>query len=687
MHTYKRNFVRADELEVIYQAITNQANVIVSAPIGVGKTVLLRNLYNRCVEDDTIIPIYCPCLSDESIACSLIRIEQAIFAQGQPRIQLGGLKGFLLRKIERSLKVAKWGNSQDTVLPTGEKQFYAISLLQRNIDPIENGTYRINSSEAESDFSATLNNVADFLDSSQCLLLIVDSDYALNFDLLRMLFSNIRAMNKIRIVVATDCINSYDIDSIDKKLKLCTLDYFSQDQIKYIISQCGRENPSVLTQRLWERFNGHPLLSDAVLQLLYENPDCSIDDIPESISDQYDYLSARLHSQAPETLKVISELLSILPQGGNLQEIASITGIAPDKVIEVSEASPLINIISFTGDPLNVWLDVYHPLFRKQVISFMSAERKSRLDQRAGDFYLQLLQTKGPIIASSMAVFIPELFRGSDGYLFVNAVIHTLLLSVLVGDLDDTKMYLLKALEICRKADLPQEATVLNGLSILSLEEKDLNDAVLFSTQALDSVRRRQPRQRFLENTILSNLACLLQLQGKLKEALHYALEALSVSQRLYLEYGYQESLSASLSNIGLLYEKIGSFENSLKYYKSALEVDRRTNNIVGIVIDLRRIGTTLQEIGQVDTAIRIHLEALEIDKALGDLQGIASDYGNLGVAYYLKNDSEQSISFLREAFSLFNKIGAKEQALQVQGLIDEINSNSSINNPSDLRD
>lgn len=198
----------------------------------------------------------------------------------------------------------------------------------------------------------------------------------------------------------------------------------------------------------------------------------------------------------------------------------------------------------------------------------------------------------------------------------------------------------------------------------------------IFALEALAAIRQKR-QAGFLENTILSNLAYLLHLQGKLSEALRYALEGLSISQQLYLQHNFQGSLAASLSNIGLLHEKLGDLENSLKYYESALQVDRRTNNAPGIASDSRRIGAILEDFGQYDRAIEMHLQALEIDKALNDLDGVASDYGKLGVTYHLKGDHERTVSWLKRSLELFTKIGATDKAGQVQKLLTEITSDS----------
>jgi hypothetical protein len=683
MVAYESHFIRENQLDHLYQAVREEVSppLIVTGPLGVGKTSLLRNLYRYCLKEDFVVPIYCSCLSNETITCSLTRIEQAVVAQGLPKLQEGKFESFLLNKIGQSLRLVTWEQPLNTILPTGEKEIYAISLLERNIDPNGNFTYQISPKEAKADFSATLNSAASLVNSSQRLLLIVDCDYSLNAELLDILISSVRASQNIKIVAATDSLAESSMNSDPEEFDLLVLTNFSQRQIENLVSKYWPEESPVVAQQLWQQFGGAPLLTDTFLQLLHKVPQHPIDDIPGGESEQYNYLSLKLYSQAQGELRSIIEALSILHQGASPTDLAAITGLHPERIIKTSQNESLIDIFPTPEANINILLDLYHPLFKNKVSSFIPTHLKGHLHQRVGNLYIQRAQIQSPLLSPPDTIIsVPSFFRGYNGRSFVDSVIRTLPLSLLVGDIKTTKDYLDEALEICRKENITQEPTLLNGISILCLEEKDINGAVVSCLQALDVVRQKPHQHGFIENTILSNLAFLLQLQGKLSEALYYALTALSISQRLYVEYGYQGSLSATLSNVGLLYEKMGSFESSLKYYESALEVDERTNNNRGMAIDLRRIGTTLQELGKVDRAIEIHSRTLEIDKALHDLQGMASDYGNLGVAYYLRGDHERSLSLLIESLDLFNQIKAKEEAAQVQRLISEITSKFNAN-------
>lgn len=131
--------------------------------------------------------------------------------------------------------------------------------------------------------------------------------------------------------------------------------------------------------------------------------------------------------------------------------------------------------------------------------------------------------------------------------------------------------------------------------------------------------------------------------------------------------------MAPHLSNIALLYQKLGDLTNSLKYYEKALEVDQHANNISGVTSDFRRIGAILQDMKLHEKAVQMRLQALELDTKLGSLPGIAWDSANLGVIYLMQGDQKQANVWLQKALSLFLQLGANGEAAQVQNLLNDI--------------
>lgn len=101
--------------------------------------------------------------------------------------------------------------------------------------------------------------------------------------------------------------------------------------------------------------------------------------------------------------------------------------------------------------------------------------------------------------------------------------------------------------------------------------------------------------------------------------------------------------------NLGLIYSYKNDTENAVKYIKTALETDRRDNNLSGVYFASREL-SKIYETENLEEAIEYLREALECAKTLHDEFKEAFAYLELGDLYYNFNQDELALECFFEA-------------------------------------
>jgi tetratricopeptide (TPR) repeat protein len=110
----------------------------------------------------------------------------------------------------------------------------------------------------------------------------------------------------------------------------------------------------------------------------------------------------------------------------------------------------------------------------------------------------------------------------------------------------------------------------------------------------------------------------------------------------------------------GNIYEKLGDYSNSLKYYQKALEIRESVGNQLEVALSLNNLGVVSINKGELDQSIKYFLASLEIYKKMKVKSSIARAYNNLGYVYDIKNDLDQAQQYLEMSLALNTQIGNK---------------------------
>jgi len=75
----------------------------------------------------------------------------------------------------------------------------------------------------------------------------------------------------------------------------------------------------------------------------------------------------------------------------------------------------------------------------------------------------------------------------------------------------------------------------------------------------------------------------------------------------------------------------------------------------------------SLEFISNPELSYEVLAKALTIDRAIGNRQGEATRLGNLGYAHMLKGNAKKGLEYSKQALSIFEQMGAKNQIEEIK--------------------
>jgi tetratricopeptide (TPR) repeat protein len=149
------------------------------------------------------------------------------------------------------------------------------------------------------------------------------------------------------------------------------------------------------------------------------------------------------------------------------------------------------------------------------------------------------------------------------------------------------------------------------------------------------------------------NLANVYYIWGRLDDALN-------TYQELYdyfREKGGGKNEAVALHQIGNIHYFKGEYEKALEKYNKSLEINEEIGNKSGIAQTLHQIGIIHHAKGEYEKALEKYNKSLGIKEEIGDKQGIALTLGQIGRIKHGQKKYHEAILALTNAMSLFKEL------------------------------
>jgi FOG: TPR repeat len=152
----------------------------------------------------------------------------------------------------------------------------------------------------------------------------------------------------------------------------------------------------------------------------------------------------------------------------------------------------------------------------------------------------------------------------------------------------------------------------------------------------------------------LNDLGNVYDSLGRYEEAISYHQQSLEIDR----EIGNRGGVAKSLGNLGNAYDSLGRYEEAISYHQQSLEIYREIGDRGGVAASLGNLGIVYNSLGRYEEAISYHQQSLEIDREIGDRGGVAASLNNLGNVYKNLGRYEEAISYHQQSLEIKREIG-----------------------------
>lgn len=161
---------------------------------------------------------------------------------------------------------------------------------------------------------------------------------------------------------------------------------------------------------------------------------------------------------------------------------------------------------------------------------------------------------------------------------------------------------------------------------------------------------------------ILNLLSDRLWHQSEFEKAMHYALEAKEICEKLLSSGQIKEKnsftnlYSSALSNIGVINDFQGNYPVAMDYFFKCLKLNESIHNKDGIATALNNIGIVYYEQRDFNTALKYYHDALKIQESIGDERAISFSLNNIGLVYSDKNEIDKALEYYNRSLKIKEK-------------------------------
>jgi predicted ATPase len=194
-----------------------------------------------------------------------------------------------------------------------------------------------------------------------------------------------------------------------------------------------------------------------------------------------------------------------------------------------------------------------------------------------------------------------------------------------LGELDDARTFMEKALEVARELDDPaQIAPTLHTLGSVAQYENELDQAE----------------------------ACF------------------SECREIYERTGNRSGLAAAVGNLGGIAVSRNDIEGALRLFGEAGAVFKEIGHLRGYATSLHNSGVLAQQLGHLDRASSLLEEALGIRRELDDSLGVATSLVNIATCELARGNGDRADEAMAEALPMLNQLGERYHLLNsIEGI------------------
>ncbi len=190
-----------------------------------------------------------------------------------------------------------------------------------------------------------------------------------------------------------------------------------------------------------------------------------------------------------------------------------------------------------------------------------------------------------------------------------------------------------------------------NNLGIIYRNQGGLDKALDYYLTSLKIYEGLENKEGIA--TTKNNISNIYSIKKEYTEAMKY----LEASYKLFLELNDEQKIVGSLNNLGNLYLETQEFDNALRYFEEATKLSEKIG--AKFADPLNNVGNIYFKQGNYQRAVEFYEKALEIERGSNNRLGVLNVVTNLGITYARAKQAKPAKVYLDEALSLCTELQA----------------------------
>ncbi len=190
-----------------------------------------------------------------------------------------------------------------------------------------------------------------------------------------------------------------------------------------------------------------------------------------------------------------------------------------------------------------------------------------------------------------------------------------------------------------------------NNLGIIYRNQGGLDKALDYYLTSLKIYEGLENKEGIA--TTKNNISNIYSIKKEYTEAMKY----LEASYKLFVELNDEQKIVGSLNNLGNLYLETQEFDNALRYFEEATKLSEKIG--AKFADPLNNVGNIYFKQGNYQRAVEFYEKALEIERGSNNRLGVLNVVTNLGITYARAKQAKPAMVYLDEALSLCTELQA----------------------------
>ncbi|WP_268034844.1 tetratricopeptide repeat protein [Algoriphagus sp. PAP.12] len=144
--------------------------------------------------------------------------------------------------------------------------------------------------------------------------------------------------------------------------------------------------------------------------------------------------------------------------------------------------------------------------------------------------------------------------------------------------------------------------------------------------------------------------------KGELRNAIANFKKAITIEEQIG-----SDNLSASLLNLGTVYEGLGEFDEAITYLDKARAIAEADQNEQRVSYSLNNLGNVYMQLGNYPLAHEKFKESLYMNEKLADSISMAHNLGNIGAVYKIQKDFEKAMDAFDRSLGIYERMNSKQ--------------------------